>query len=52
MRSNLPIGSTSAMPPKGDWFARLAVATSPNFRSSGDLFAGRGDCAALGDQTS
>lgn len=28
MRSNLPIGTTSAIPPKGAWFARLAVATS------------------------
>jgi len=29
MRANLPIASTSSTtPPKGDWFARLAVATS------------------------
>lgn len=29
MRANLPIGSTSATPqPNGNWFARLAVATS------------------------
>jgi low affinity Fe/Cu permease len=29
MRSNLPIGMASAgAPPKGDWFGRLAVATS------------------------
>jgi low affinity Fe/Cu permease len=34
MRANLPIGYTSASQPKGDWFARLAVATS---RFSGRL---------------
>ena len=29
MRANLPIANTSATPPtRGDWFARLAVATS------------------------
>lgn len=29
MRANLPIANTSAAPPpRGDWFARLAVATS------------------------
>src|ERR1700744_864228 len=28
MRANLPIGSSSATGPNGNWFARLAVATS------------------------